>query len=213
MRILPLIGGVMLAASAVPASAATITNGSFELGPEPGSFVTLGTGSTAITGWTVTAGTIDYIGTYWTAQNGSRSIDLAGNSPGAISQTFATIVGQRYDITYWIGRNPDGGLNPRTGFIDVGGGQSQFLYTGSGDRANMQWQRQVFSFNATSANTTLTFAADPRTAGQSFGPALDNVSITAVPEPGAWAFLILGFGLVGGALRRSKPRRVALQFG
>lgn len=34
----------------------------------------------------------------------------------------------------------------------------------------------------------------------------------AVPEPGAWALLILGFGAVGGALRSARKRRIALTF-
>ena len=212
MRILSTLAVAALAVSGGAAGAASLVNGSFESGPTPGSFLTLGTGSTAVTGWTVSAGTIDYIGSYWTAQDGVRSLDLAGNSPGAVSQSIATTVGQAYRITYWIARNPDGGLNPRTGFIDVGGGVTQFLYSGSGNRANMQWQQETFDFTATGASTTLTFAADPATAGQFFGPALDNISIGAVPEPTAWALLILGFGVVGGALRRNGPRRVALRF-
>ncbi|MGL4541450.1 MAG: PEPxxWA-CTERM sorting domain-containing protein, partial [Polymorphobacter sp.] len=35
---------------------------------------------------------------------------------------------------------------------------------------------------------------------------LDNVSVTAVPEPASWALLIGGFGLVGSALRRARKR-------
>jgi hypothetical protein len=39
-----------------------IQNGSFETGTiDPGFFATLGVGSTAITGWTVSQGTIDYL--------------------------------------------------------------------------------------------------------------------------------------------------------
>lgn len=34
----------------------------------------------------------------------------------------------------------------------------------------------------------------------------------AVPEPSSWALLILGFGVVGGALRRARKPRVALTF-
>lgn len=212
MRMGGYMAGVALAFSGGAASAASIVNGSFETGPTPGAFLTLGTGDTSITGWTVSAGTIDYIGTYWTAQDGVRSIDLAGNSPGALSQSFATNIGQTYRITYWIGRNPDGGVNPRTGYIDVGGGQTQFLYSGSGTRADMQWQQEFFNFTATGATTTLTLAADPQTAGQFFGPAIDNISIALVPEPAAWALMIVGFGIVGGALRRNGPRRAALHY-
>lgn len=34
----------------------------------------------------------------------------------------------------------------------------------------------------------------------------------AIPEPAAWALLILGFGVVGGALRRRRKTRVALSY-
>ena len=36
--------------------------------------------------------------------------------------------------------------------------------------------------------------------------------IGAIPEPSAWALLILGFGAVGGALRRSRKVRAALTY-
>lgn len=35
---------------------------------------------------------------------------------------------------------------------------------------------------------------------------------TAVPEPGTWAMLILGFGAVGGALRSARKRRPVLNY-
>ncbi len=31
---------------------------------------------------------------------------------------------------------------------------------------------------------------------------IDNITYNGVPEPGAWALMLIGFGLVGGALRR-----------
>lgn len=39
-----------------------------------------------------------------------------------------------------------------------------------------------------------------------------NVLAAAVPEPSAWALLILGFGITGSALRGSRKRRAALTF-
>ena len=107
--------------------AATLVNGSFEIGPNPNvgpGFITLGTGNSSITGWTVTAGSIDYIGSYWMAQDGSRSIDLAGTSLGTLTQTLTdTIVGQRYAVNFWVSKNPDGGAATRTGTVS-GGGQN-----------------------------------------------------------------------------------------
>lgn len=39
-----------------------------------------------------------------------------------------------------------------------------------------------------------------------------DVLAGAVPEPGSWALLILGFAVIGGALRASRKARVALTF-
>lgn len=39
-----------------------------------------------------------------------------------------------------------------------------------------------------------------------------DVLAGAVPEPGSWALLILGFAVIGGALRASRKPRVALNF-
>jgi choice-of-anchor C domain-containing protein len=193
-------------ALAFSANAATILNGSFEDGTAPGGFTTVGAGETAITGWTVGGNSVDYIGSYWTAQDGSRSIDLAGNGIGMISQTLATIAGQAYRVSFWVARNPDGGLNPRTGFVGWNGSNSQFSFNNPNSTlTNMGWEQRSFTFAATGTSTTLSFAADPATSAGAFGAALDNVVIAAVPEPATWLMLILGFGLVGGAMRRRKP--------
>lgn len=47
------------------------------------------------------------------------------------------------------------------------------------------------------------------TIGTTAGSGLDQFSFTfgAVPEPATWAFMILGFGSVGAAMRRSNQRR------
>jgi len=82
-----------LAAGAVTpmggAQATLISNGSFELGPDPGTFTTLNGGNTSITGWTVGGSSIDYIGTYWVAADGNRSLDMNGLNIGSISQTIS----------------------------------------------------------------------------------------------------------------------------
>lgn len=39
-----------------------------------------------------------------------------------------------------------------------------------------------------------------------------DILAAAVPEPSAWALLIIGFGVTGGALRANRKRRVALTF-
>src|ERR1700737_2860792 len=99
----------------IPAEAKLLVNGSFETGPNPGSFTNFALGSTAITGWTVSLGNIDYIGSLWVAADGSRSLDLEGsagtcntataNCPGGIAQSFATVPGQQYMLTFDLAGN------------------------------------------------------------------------------------------------------------
>lgn len=194
-----------LAVFATPANAQNLVfNGSFEQATvnPGGSFLTLGTGDTSINGWTVSAGSIDYIGGYWPAQDGVRSVDLAGNSLGTISQSVATTALQFYTVSFWASRNPDGGLPLRTGTISFGGQTMPFSYSSSNSLGNMNWQQYTYTFAAVGASTLLSFAADA-SAGCCWGPALDNVSmIAAIPEPEVWAMLLFGFGAIGLQMRR-----------
>lgn len=197
---------IAAAALALPATAnaATIVNGSFESASvnPGGGFLSLGFGSTAITGWTVGGDGVDYIGGYWQAADGTRSIDLSRNGAGSISQTLSTVIGQSYTVTFALAGNPDGGPGTKV-LLTLGtpGGLTQvdtFNVTGANTRANMGWQTYSYTFRAASTSTTLTFESATNTA---FGPALDQVAIAAVPEPASWALMIAGVGFTGGALR------------
>ncbi len=193
---------------ATSASAAAFVNGSFELGVDPGSaFVTLAGGSTAITGWVVGGDSVDYIGGYWQAEDGSRSVDLSGNADGSISQTFDTVAGQTYQVDFDLAGNPDGGIGPKVAIVTANGAQQQsdtFIVTGADTHSSMGWTPYVYDFTANSASTTLTFAS---AANSPYGPVLDNVSVVAVPEPASWALIILGFGGLGALLRRRRHQR------
>ena len=80
---------------------------------------------------------------------------------------------------------------------------------------------QVFGEGGTAFGVTgdsrLNFVADDgrRISSVSFGSSqnsfeIDNIAVTAVPEPAAWALMILGVGAVGGSLRRRQ--RTAVRF-
>jgi choice-of-anchor C domain-containing protein len=203
---------------ATSAGAAPFTNGSFETGIAPGSFTSLNGGdSTSITGWTVGGSApdaVDYIGSYWVAADGSKSLDLNGLIAGSISQTFTVTNGQAYRVTFQLAGNPDGGPQPKT--LDSTTTFTLFSpppFDSSGhSTSNMGWTTYSFDFVANSNSETLTFTSTTTTPSGNgtypfaFGPALDNVSVTAIPEPATWAMMILGFMGVGFlAYRRKQP--------
>jgi len=67
-------------------------------------------------------------------------------------------------------------------------------------------RRLTFAMNGRDDINTLVF----RSSGNAFE--YDTIGITtgAVPEPGTWAMLIAGFGLVGAAARRRRRRGMVL---
>ena len=215
------IAGLMLSILVVPGFANLITNGSFELGSAiPGPFVTVyGPNTATISNWTVPANTnVDYVGGYWTAAQGNRSLDLNGSpGVGTIYQTMTGLtVGQAYQVRFAMAGNPY--VQPRYAdlqvWVSAGGppyASANFrFYVNGQDFNNMGWQYYTWKFTATSSTITLGFTSldnapedfDPL-AGYSFGPALDDVSVTAIPEPATLA--LVGLGLIAaGFLRRRR---------
>jgi choice-of-anchor C domain-containing protein len=174
------------------------TNGSFETGTyvDSGSgFEQLNAGNPSIDGWTVDSGSVDWIGTYWKAQDGTMSIDMSGADAGAISQTFPTTIGNSYTVSFYLAGNPAGPPTVKT--LDVsatGGTVNHYTFDSTTSTlANMNWTVESYSFFATTTSTTLSFAS---TTPGAFGPALDNVVVTeAVPtksdcKQGGWQAMV-----------------------
>ncbi|WP_332852472.1 choice-of-anchor C family PEP-CTERM protein [Duganella sp. S19_KUP01_CR8] len=184
------------------ASSELIVNGGFESAANAfsGNFVTFSSG---LDGWTINDGSVDLIRSYWQPAGGSYSLDLNGSGTGTISQSFATTVGGTYNVSFSLAGNHDGG-GDKTITVGVTDPHSfSFALAGSSHGA-MGWQTESFSFVATSALSTLTFAGSP--ANTYYGAALDNISVTAaVPEPETYAMLLAGLGLVGAIARRRRP--------
>jgi choice-of-anchor C domain-containing protein len=197
------LAALALAVTAPMASAAPnlITNGSFESNVFgfSGSVSTLSAGSNALTGWTINSGTVDLVNTYWAASQGQYSLDLSGEQDGTISQSFATVVGQTYQVSFDMAGNPTDG--DKVKYLQVGLSNLplyEFDTTGK-THSNMGWTTKTFVFQAVSTSSTLFFAG---LQDSPYGVALDNVSVSAVPEPETYALLLAGMGLVGAAARR-----------
>lgn len=160
-------------------------NGSFERGPNPQGLITYSAGATAISGWVVSRGDIDYIDETWDAANGSRSLDLNGFIPGGIAQNFATVPGQRYRVSFDLAGNPDGGSPIKTLRVQAGGRSANFSFNTTGQSlSNMGWQRKSWIFTANRNVTTLEFVSlSTQSINRAWGPALDNVSVVSISAP------------------------------
>ncbi len=166
-----------------------IVNGSFETGANPNQGVGLispDAGSSAITGWTVTRGQIDYNGRYWQAADGGRSLDLNGSpGVGGIAQTFNTVIGKRYRVNFSIAGNPLGGSPVKQLAVSAANQSSNFSFDTTGySLSDMGWEDKSWVFTANSTTTTLEFySLSNQSANRFYGPALDKVSVVALPNP------------------------------
>jgi choice-of-anchor C domain-containing protein len=201
---------LLMAVAGRPAAAQTnlLLNGSFESPAITGQFITIPAGG-SLTDWVVGGGGIDLIRDHWVSADGAQSIDLSALTTGSISQGVSTTIGATYNLIFEMAGNPNGGDTIKDMNVDVTGYASsleQFNITGF-SQSNMGWSQRTISFVALSNTTTISFTSLDNNA---FGPALDNVRLfedTAagiVPEPGTFALLGSGLGMV--ALLRRRRR-------
>ncbi|MCX4581333.1 choice-of-anchor C family protein [Streptomyces sp. NBC_01571] len=157
-------------------------DGSFETPTvPPATFQTFTAGQT-IGPWQVTSGTADLIGAgYWQAAEGDQSLDLNGNNPGSVSQTFTTVPGTQYTVTYALAGNFGGPPTVKTGQVRIDGQDVQnfsFDVTGK-TRTNMGYINRQVTFVATGTSTTLSFAST--TPNSAWGPVIDDVTVKPCP--------------------------------
>lgn len=162
-----------------------LANGGFEDGPEPDpagpGFTPVEAGAATIPGWSVTRGSVDYIGPYWQHADGRRSIDLNGNEPGTIAQTFRTRKGATYRLTFSLAGNNCGDAGgAKTLVVRAAGREQEFTFDATGRTyADMGWVVRSWEFTAEADETTLEFASTTEES-VACGPALDRVSVVEV---------------------------------
>ena len=193
-------------ATRTTSAANLIADGSFEGGP--GGATTLYAGSLLLPGWSILGGSIDSVGGgNWQAADGTKFVDLDGfRSIGAIAQTVNVQNGQSYLLSFALAGNPDAGPTVKQMGITWGNsslGTFTFDITGKTE-GNMGWVNYQMVVPATASQMTLTFTSLDA-AGNSWGPMLDNVSLTPVPEPQPTT--LFGFMLIVTwcIARRSQP--------
>jgi len=180
------------------ADAGLIQNGGFETG-SLSSWITTGNVSVA---------SVPSFGEGSTAIDGTAfAVFNAGNTApnGVLSQSFAAIGGTQYSLTYLYGAN-SGAIQSITAAIKAFGGgvvASQFstLPAPSGALSSF-----TLTFFATStSNLTLSFSDFSGNPTNSTDGFLDNVALTAVPEPSSLAVMAIGL-LFGYCAFRSRRR-------
>lgn len=174
-----------------------VLNSGFELNTWGGtSYETLFPGdATTLPGWLVNGGgaevpgSIDLVGTNYGPHSGDFAVDLAGTpGPGGVQQDIAVSSGS-YLVSFWA--RSSGGY-PNDAVLASFGGSNHVIGI-SGD-----WQQYSFLENAAGL-TTLNLATRPNntTNGNVF---VDDISVTATPEPATIA--VLGIGAMAMIRRR-----------
>ena len=185
------------------AQAAALADGSFTQGSSAGSFTTVAAGQT-IGPWTVTGNSVDLIGSYWEkTPAGGFTVDLDGNGRGGIKQTISNLAAGEYELSFYLGGNPDGGTAAKHLNVSIDGITIPYTFVDTGaTHADMGYEFEDFFFTLTSpTTTTLSFTStDP--AADAYGAVIGQVSLTAVPEPGSMALLLAGLGLLTTVARR-----------
>jgi hypothetical protein len=212
---------VMAIAMGGNASANLLVNGGFE---ETGGAAKQGWGgftygdcgpncsaNPALPGWTVAAGgNVDIvpasIGVWKPAFELDHSLDLVGYTIGSISQSFATVAGANYALSFHYSKNVALSQDPSTATVTLAGagfaGWSDTLSVADADAGTanaMKWLAyKPYTFQGTGNPITLTFTA---TNEQSQGGVFID-AVAVVPEPEAYMLALAALGVLGVAAKR-----------
>lgn len=169
--------------------------------------------NTVPTGWFLGGGTVDIIGSgflYDYVPGNGLYVDLDGStSEGGTLFKFLNLTGgTTYQLSFDLaGNNVPGGGYP-SDIVDVTFGSAAGTYTlDPGDG----FSTRTLSFTA-GGNGSFALLFHNR-GGDNAGALLDNVSVTAVPEPETYAMLLAGLGAIGFMQRRRQAREQAKEQG
>ncbi len=207
-----------------------VTNGQFEATPLASSSQVGNGFAQAATGWTSNGFNLLYIGgtqtttsaanqysdrlTYFRSGVTTDTLGTGGNFTaldgdtdvhGAFQQTITGLTtDQTYLVTFDWGatqlRNRTGAATEQLA-VTFGGNTQNTAVLNNVSEGFSGWQAASFSFVATGPSQALSFLSNGTPNGLQPIALLDNVSLTAAPEPATWSLLVIGFGMMGWAAR------------
>ena len=143
---------------------------------------------------------------------GSNSLNLTGVNPyvtDSIQQVVNTIIGQNYILNFFAFSDSANTFAVTENGLNIAGTPTSITADGSFDGSSAApYTEYTGDFIATSATTTLQFSsvANPPI-GSSVGSVLiDDVQLTATPEPGSFALLLTGMAGMAQLVRRRRSR-------
>lgn len=191
-----------------PTWADLVSNGSFELysttnvsGSGPG-YYTYDTSHQGLTNWTVVSGDVDVVqNTLWPPADLLVSLDSNGLSEGEIAQSFSTVIGSTYTLSFEYANNPGTGTAELQATVSGATTDLQTIVSHSGSTPlNMGWTLYSNTFTANASTTTIDFAS--LTPGNA-GVTLDAVVVDPTPEPISILLLLtVGSGVAFGFRRK-----------
>ena len=166
---------------------------------------TLATNQTTFNGgWVVSGGTVDLIGNpafYDFLPGNGRYVDLDGSSSqaGEFHKDLSLTGGLQYILAFDLAGSQRGSVE----IVNVNFGSAvDNLAVNSGDG----FSNHTLLF--TPSTTGIYSLIFQNAGGDNVGALLDNVSVSAVPEPDTYAMLLVGLGLLGFTARRRKESAV-----
>lgn len=175
-----------------------VANGSFESDVQaPGSWAIYN----SLIGWTGVPDVELRNNVAGTAQDGVNYVELDTTHNSAIQQQISGT--GLYELSFWYSARPGVASGSNGLDFSLGNLSGSVLQTATGGSVN-SWQHYT-GLVALGGSTTLQFSASG--ASDSLGGSLDNISVTAVPEPATYAMLLAGLGLMGGIAHRRKNQQ------